>query len=140
MSNTFARIALLAVAAGLPAFSAAETRELRVYHASFLRHGPNAAKVSPEVRSKLFAEHIAYRRSLYERGDLLMYGPLDVGPESPMRGLSVFRGDKSIDEVRKLVAQDPYVKAGVMESDVVVWLSEVPRVDRGFGIRKVEVP
>ena len=138
MRTTQAGLVVLALL--LPAVVSAETRELRVYHASILRLGPNAAKVAPPERAKLFAQHLAYRRSLYEAGDLLMYGPLDVGPDFPLRGLSVFRGDKSIDEVRRLAAEDPYVKAGVMESEVFVWLSEVPRLEQGFGTRRVEVP
>jgi uncharacterized protein YciI len=123
-----------------PTLASAETKELRVYHASFLRLGPNAAEVTPEERENLFIQHLAYRRSLYLAGDLLMYGPFDGGPDAILRGLSIFRGDKPIEEIRKLVAGDPYVKAGVMEGEVLVWLSEVPRLDQGFGIRKVDVP
>ena len=89
---------------------------------------------------KLFAQHLAYRRSLYQAGDLLMYGPFDRSPDPTLRGFSVFRGDKSIDDIRKLVAEDPYVKAGVMVGEVMVWLSEVPKLDKGFGIRHVDVP
>jgi uncharacterized protein YciI len=140
MSSPRSSVALLVLALLPPGVASAEVKELRVYHASILRLGPKAGQVTPQERAKLFKEHIAYRRSLYEAGDLLMYGPLDVGPDAPMRGLSVFRGDKPIDEIRKLVAADPYVKAGVMQSDVIVWLSEVPKLDRGFGIRRVEVP
>jgi uncharacterized protein YciI len=140
MSAQHSRLAVLVLALALPGSASAETKELRVYHASILRLGPNAAKVAPPERAKLFAQHIAYRRSLYEAGDLLMYGPLDVGPDFPLRGLSVFRGDKPIDEIRRLAAEDPYVKAGVMESEVFVWLSEVPKVDQGFGLRRVDVP
>lgn len=132
--------ALFVLALLLPTFASAERKELRVYHASFLRLGPNAAKVSPEERAKLFAQHQAYRRSLYQAGELLMYGPVDGSADSTLRGISIFRGDKSIDEIRKLVAEDPYVKGGVMVGEVVVWLSEVPKLDKGFGIRYVDVP
>jgi uncharacterized protein YciI len=132
--------ALIIVALLWPAFASAETKELRVYHASFLRIGPNAAKVTPEEREKLFIQHLAYRRSLYQAGDLLMYGPFDAGPDAILRGFSIFRGDKPIEEIRRLVAGDPYVKAGVMEGEVLVWLSEVPRLDKGFAIRRVDAP
>lgn len=132
--------ALLVVALLLPTFASAERKELRVYHASILRLGPNAARVTPEEGAKLFAQHLAYRRSLYQAGDLLMYGPFDGNADSTLRGFSIFRGDKSIDEIRKLVAEDPYVKAGVMVGEVMVWLSEVPKLDTGFGIRHVDVP
>lgn len=132
--------ALLILALLLPTLVSAETKELRVYHAAFLRLAPNAAKVTPEQRARLFAEHLAYRRSLYEAGDLLMYGPLESGPDQMLRGLSIFRGDTSIEEIEKLVAEDPYVKGGVMVAEVIVWLSEVPKVDKGFGIRIVDVP
>ena len=124
----------------LPTLASAETKELRVYHASLLRLGANAATIAPEVREKLFLQHIAYRRSLYEAGDLLMYGPIEGTPDRELRGISIWRGDKSIDEIRKLVAGDPYVRAGVVVADVFVWLSVVPKVDQGFGIRKVDVP
>ena len=132
------RAAFFVLALLLPAAASAETKELRVYHASLLRLGPNAATVTPEERAKLFAQHLAYRRSLYQAGDLLMYGPFDGSAD--LRGFSIFRGDKSVDEIRKLVAEDPYVKAGVMVGEVMVWLSEVPKVDKGYGVRHVEVP
>ena len=132
--------ALLLLALLVPTFASAERRELRVYHASFLRIGPNAEKVTPEERARLFAQHQAYRRSLYQAGDLLMYGPVDWSADPTLRGISIFRGDKSIDEIRKLVADDPYVKAGVMVGEVVVWLSVVPKLDKGFGVREVDVP
>lgn len=132
--------ALFVLALLLPTVASAERKELRVYHASFLRLGPNAGKVTPEERAKLFAQHQAYRRSLYQAGDLLMYGPVDESPDPTLRGISVFRGDKTIDEIRELVAEDPYVRAGVMVGEVVVWLSVVPKVDEGFGIRHVDVP
>jgi uncharacterized protein YciI len=132
--------ALLALALLSPVFALAERKELRVYHASFLRLGPHAAKVTAEERARLFVQHLAYRRALYQAGDLLMYGPLDGSPDPTLRGFSVFRGDKSIEEIRKLVAEDPYVKGGVMVGEVIVWLSEVPKVDQGFGIRVVDVP
>jgi uncharacterized protein YciI len=132
--------ALLALAVLLPTSISAEVKELRVYHASFLRLGPNAAKLAPEERARLRAQHLAYRRSLYQAGDLLMYGPIDESPDPALRGVSIFRGDKATAEIRKLVAEDPYVKSGVMVGEVAVWLSEVPKLDQGFGIRRVEVP
>lgn len=134
------RAALLAAAVLSPAIASTETKELRVYHASLLRIGPHAAKVSPEERARLFAQHQAYRRSLYEAGDILMYGPLDESTDPALRGLSIFRGDRSIDEVRRMAAEDPYVKAGIMVAEVMVWLSEPPRLESGFGVRRVEVP
>jgi len=132
--------ALVVLALLLPTVASAGTKELRVYHASLLRLGPNAAKVTPGDRARLFAEHLAYRHALYQAGDILMYGPFDGSPDPTFRGLSVWRGDKSIDDIRKLVAEDPYVKAGVMVADVMVWLSELPQVDKGFGTRLVDVP
>ena len=132
--------ALFALALLLPTFASAERKELRVFHASLLRLGPNAEKVTPDERAKLFAQHQAYRRALYEAGELLMYGPTEGSPDRTIRGFSLFRGDKSIDEIRKLVAEDPYVKGGVMVGEVIVWLSEVPKLDKGFGIRHVDVP
>lgn len=132
--------ALFVLALLFPAFASAEKKELRVYHASILRLAPTGDKVTPEERAKLFAQHQAYRRALYEAGELLMYGPTDGSPDRTIRGFSLFRGDKSIDEIRRLVAEDPYVKGGVMVGEVIVWLSEVPKLDRGFGIRYVDVP
>jgi uncharacterized protein YciI len=131
---------LVLVAALQPALVPAGTRQLRVYHASLLRLGPNAAKTSPEERARLFAQHFAYRRALYEAGDILMYGPFDESSDPAFRGLSVFRGDRTLDEVRRLVAEDPYVKAGIMQADVMVWLTEPPRIEQGFGLREVDVP
>ena len=46
-------VAILALL--FPIFASAETKQLRVYHASLLRVGPNAEKVTPEERSTLDA-------------------------------------------------------------------------------------
>ena len=124
----------------LPTLAAAETKELRIYHLSILRSAPDASKILAAERDKLFLEHLVYRRSRYEAGDLLMYGPLEGPPDREFRGVSIWRGDKPIEEIRKLVEGDPYVKGGVVVADVFVWISELPKLDQGFGIRRVEVP
>ena len=60
--------------------------------------------------------HLNYLATLHEAGHLLAAGP--VGGER-LRGLSLLRVD--VDEARRLKEQDPAVRAGVYELEVLSW-------------------
>jgi uncharacterized protein YciI len=71
----------------------------------------------------LQAEHVAYQRSLRERGIIALAGPFDGQPDERWRGLSIYR--VSPDEAREYIEQDPSVRRGRLTYDVWTWLVPV---------------
>ena len=67
--------------------------------------------------------HLAHLRHLAETGKLLVAGPLDDQPDARMRGIEIFRAG-SIEEAKRLAAEDPAVKAGRLEPVVMTWYTE----------------
>ena len=76
----------------------------------------DAPDVDDEAADALQDAHLDYLASLHEAGHLIAAGP--VGGER-IRGLSLLRVD--VDEARRLKEQDPAVRAGMYELEVVPW-------------------
>ena len=72
-----------------------------------------------EAESELLQqEHLRYLFQLREDGVLILNGP--VTDEAPLRGIGIFNcTDK--DEARKLLEDDPAVKAGRLNYEVYSW-------------------
>ena len=68
----------------------------------------------------LQAEHVAYQRSLRERGIIALAGPFD---DQRGRGLSIYGVPP--DEARDYIEQDPSVRRGRLTYDVWTWLVPV---------------
>ena len=75
-----------------------------------------APELDDEAADALQDAHLDYLASLHEAGHLVAAGP--VGGER-IRGLSLLRVD--VDEARRLKEQDPAVRAGVYELEVLPW-------------------
>ena len=60
----------------------------------------------PEVRRKYEAEHFAYLRA--NQRDILIAGPLRVGPDSPFAGSMWILADMNREQVVALIGKDPY--------------------------------
>jgi uncharacterized protein YciI len=73
-------------------------------------------ELDEDASNELQDAHLDYLASLHEAGHLLAAGP--VGGES-LRGLTLLRVD--VDEARRLKEQDPAVRAGVYELEVLPW-------------------
>jgi uncharacterized protein YciI len=56
-------------------------------------------------------------------GKLLVAGPLDDQPDPRLRGIEIFRVG-SLEEAKRLAADDPAVRAGRLEPVVMTWLTE----------------
>ncbi len=68
----------------------------------------------PDARARVRPEHLAYMSALHERGVVLMAGPVGDGGGA----MVVLRVD-SEEEVRAIIAGDPYTAAGVGANHVV---------------------
>jgi len=61
-----------------------------------------------DARARVRPDHLAYARSLHERGSLILAGPVGDGSGAMM----VLKLD-SVEEVEGIIEADPYTAAGV---------------------------
>lgn len=96
-----------------------ETPKLVKYYMGFLKKGPGwNASATPES-AELQKQHLAHLRRMHEMGKLVVAGPF--GDNGEIRGILVFRGKDSLDEMKKLAEEDPAVKAGRMVVELHPW-------------------
>ncbi len=62
----------------------------------------------PDARARVRPDHLAYMTGLHERGVVVMAGPVGDGGGA----MVVLRAD-SQEQVREVIANDPYTAAGV---------------------------
>lgn len=93
--------------------------ELESYAFVLLRSGPNADAFTEAEREQLQAAHLAHLDAMGKAGKLAGAGPFSDQPDEALRGLCFYRC--GVDEAQRLAAQDPSVKAGRMEAEVMTW-------------------
>ena len=92
---------------------------MMTYQMVLLKKGPTAPPESAEARQKLADEHLAKLAELNRKRVNVLYGPVtDVGDLMGMAILAV----STADEARKIFAEDPLVKSGVMVAEVRPWM------------------
>jgi uncharacterized protein YciI len=69
---------------------------------------------------RLQQEHVAFNARMRQEGHALITGPLRDQPDESLRGINIFR--TSVEETRRLMNQDPSVRAGRLAVDVFTWL------------------
>jgi len=89
---------------------------------------PDAPVLEDAAAADLQDAHLAYLAALHESGQLLAAGPLPGEPRRRFRGLNIF--GTGPDEARLLAEQDPAVRAGQFELEILPWL--VPAGALGF--------
>ena len=96
--------------------------ELVSYQVVLLRHTAAGRDFDEETTERIFREHLAYTLSLVAGGDQLAAGPVGDSPaeDEDICGLGVYQKD-SLDEVRRLIEQDPGVRQGLYRFDVMTW-------------------
>jgi uncharacterized protein YciI len=93
--------------------------EMMTYQMVLLKKGPTPPPESPEARQKLADEHLGKLAELNRKRVNVLYGPVtDVGDLMGMAILAV----SSADEAKKIFADDPLVKSGVMVAEVRPWM------------------
>ena len=96
-----------------------ETQELERFVFGFLMSGPNRNQ-SEEVAAEIQKGHLAYTAELHKQGKLVVAGPfLD---DSDWRGVVIYKV-ATVDEAKKLAAEDPAVKAGRLVLDARPWMT-----------------
>ena len=96
--------------------------ELGTYQMVLLRHAAAGRDFDEETRERIFREHLAYTLSMVAGGDQLAAGPVKDSPaeDEDICGVGIYQKE-SLDEVRRLMEQDPGVAQGLYCFDVMTW-------------------
>jgi hypothetical protein len=97
-----------------------EPPELEPHTLVLLRWPADAPDLTDDELDALQAEHVAYQRSLRERGIVAFAGPFDGQPDERWRGLCIYRVGPDV--ARAHIEQDPSVRRGRLTYDVWTWL------------------
>jgi uncharacterized protein YciI len=92
--------------------------EMMTYQMVLLKKGPNPAPSTPEAQKAMQDAHLAALAELNRKRVNLLYGPVVV--DADLRGIAIL-DTPSADEAKRLFADDPFVKAGVMVAEVRPW-------------------
>lgn len=94
--------------------------KLDAYTVVLLRRPAGAPRLDEQRLGELQREHVAFNARMRQEGRALITGPVTDQPDPSLRGINVFR--TSVEETRRLMAEDPLVRAGRLEVDVFTWL------------------
>jgi uncharacterized protein YciI len=97
----------------------ARLRELESYAFVLLRRPADAPRLPERALDALQERHLAYLDRLAAAGKLLAAGPFSDQEDDSLRGLCVFAA--TVEEARALVVDDPSVRAGRLEAEVMTW-------------------
>lgn len=93
--------------------------ELDSFTFVLLRRPAAAPLLSEPELDELQRQHLAHLDRLAEADELLGAGPLSDQPDDSLRGLCFFA--TTVEEARRLVAEDPAVRAGRLGAEVMTW-------------------
>jgi uncharacterized protein YciI len=94
--------------------------EMTNYIVGFLERGPNWTPGVTEETKKIQAGHMANIRKMADTGKLLVAGPFTDGGD--LRGMFIFK-ETTMEEARKMVDDDPSVKAGRLVLRLHPWFA-----------------
>ncbi|WP_237726601.1 YciI family protein [Corallococcus coralloides] len=106
-----------------PAAAAEKKLEFDKHYLVLLKRAPNAPKMEPDALQKLQGEHLAHLTRMGESGKMVLAGPFDEQDDVGMRGACIYR-TATKQEARQLAEQDPMVKAGRLQVEVLAWYTE----------------
>ncbi|HLZ56849.1 MAG TPA: YciI family protein [Ktedonosporobacter sp.] len=93
--------------------------DMTVYYLRIFRRGPTWTPGETPELERLQEAHLAYGRTLYEAGKVVINGPLLDGGD--LRGVSVMRVE-SLEEARALSEADPSVQVGRLSFELHPWM------------------
>lgn len=94
--------------------------DLDQYQFAILKRGPKwTAEQTPEVK-ELMAGHMSNIQKMGSLGKLMAAGPMGKN-DFGLAGIFIFKA-ASMDEAKKLAAEDPAIKAGRLGIDYCIWM------------------
>jgi uncharacterized protein YciI len=94
--------------------------EFDEYELVLLRRGTNPPDLDDVDSELLQRQHLGYLGDMRARGYLKVAGPLDEQPDESWRGIALYQVG-SLEEVERLAREDPAVKAGRLDIEVMKW-------------------
>ena len=94
-----------------------EAAQLKEYFFVMLKRGPNRSQDSVTTQ-KLQEGHMANIQKMANDGHLAIAGPF--GDDGDWRGIFIFK-TKTIEDAKKLVEQDPMIRAGRLIYEIHPW-------------------
>ena len=116
-----ARSVVLAAGAGGHDAGADPPASMERYSLVLLRRPANGGPKVADAEA-LQRQHIGHLQSMARAGKLVVAGPFDDQTDPRMRGMCLYR--VGIEEARRLAQEDPAVKAGRLEVEVLTWWVE----------------
>ena len=95
--------------------------ELESYTFVLLRRGPRAAEYGEAELQEIQAGHVAFLERMRDEGHMLLSGPFTEQDDETKRGFSLYR--TGVEETRRLLHDDPALRAGRMSAEVMTWLT-----------------
>ena len=86
----------------------------------FLERGAHRAQDETEA-AEIQKAHLTHLTAQMRSGKMHVAGPFEGGPELETRGICIYRGDLTREEVVAIAEADPAVKAGRLRVEVVKW-------------------
>ena len=86
------------------------------------RPASGGPKLSEPEALQLQRQHIGHLQAMARAGKVVVAGPFDDQLDPRLRGMCLYR--TSLEEARRLAAEDPAVKAGRLEVEVLSWWVE----------------
>ena len=94
--------------------------EMESYQLVLLKRGPAWTPERTPETAALQEKHLAHLGRMSEEGVMLLAGPFGDQADESLRGACIYRV-ASVDEARRLASEDPAVKAGRLQVEVVTW-------------------
>jgi|GEM_PF-322526 len=106
-----------------PAPAAGEPMELDTYQLVLLKRPAERAELPDEEVARIQAAHLNHIRKMAREGYAVVAGPFGDQDDERLRGLVLYRVG-SVEEARRLAEEDPAVRAGRLEVEVMTWYTE----------------
>lgn len=96
--------------------------KLDAYTLVLLRRPADAPELPDEELDRLQQGHLAFHERMRAEGHVVMNGPFTGQPDLSLRGMAIYR--TSVEEARRLTAEDPSVQAGRLIVDAFTWMMQ----------------
>jgi uncharacterized protein len=94
--------------------------DLEAFELVMLRRPADPTDYPEEELERIQAEHLAYHARLRDAGIIVTNGPVEGQPDPSLRGLTFYRTG-SVEESRRLAEDDPAVRAGRLDVEIMTW-------------------
>lgn len=99
--------------------TAAPPTEFTKYHFVLLRTADDPPRLEPAELGRLMSEHLGHLTKVFEEGHCFVAGPFSNRFDEKWRGMCLYDGDLTAQQVREMAEADPSVQAGLMAVEIM---------------------